>query len=209
MKVAIFGATGRTGIPLVEQALVAGHEVVALVRTPAKMTIQHERLTVVPGDVMNAADVEQVIAGTDAVISALSPDRNAPDDLLPTAARNILAAMQQHNVPRIVYMTGAGVAAPQDQPKLINHIIKFALKTMAGKVLEQSERAVDLVRESDREWIVVRAPMLQDGAHTGNIRVGWVGVNTGPRLVRADAADFMLQQLADNTHVRQAPVISN
>jgi uncharacterized protein YbjT (DUF2867 family) len=40
MKLAIFGATGRTGRPLVQQALEAGHEVVALVRTPAKLTLQ-------------------------------------------------------------------------------------------------------------------------------------------------------------------------
>ena len=54
MKLAIFGATGRTGKPLVKQALEAGHEVVALVRTPAKMPLPSDRLTVVQGDSMRA-----------------------------------------------------------------------------------------------------------------------------------------------------------
>ena len=39
MKIVVFGATGRTGLPLVKQALDAGHQVVAFVRDPAKMPI--------------------------------------------------------------------------------------------------------------------------------------------------------------------------
>ncbi|MDQ6660716.1 MAG: NAD(P)H-binding protein, partial [Chloroflexota bacterium] len=69
MKLTIFGATGRTGLQLVQQALEAGHGVVALVRTPAKMPIQHERLTLMQGDAMNPADVEKAVQGADAVLS--------------------------------------------------------------------------------------------------------------------------------------------
>ncbi len=36
VRIAIFGATSRTGVPLTEQALAAGHDVVALVREPAR-----------------------------------------------------------------------------------------------------------------------------------------------------------------------------
>lgn len=210
MKITVFGATGRTGIPLVQQALDAGHEVVGFVRSLEKMPIQHERLTMVQGDVMNREDVVRAIQpDTDVVISTLAPVKGSPSDMLPKAADNILAAMQQHDVRRIIYMTGAGVAAPQDQPKLFNHLIKFALKTLSGDVLKQSEMAVDKVRSSDTDWVVVRAPMLTDGEHTGNIRVGWVGVNTGPRLNRADAADFMLSQIDEDAYLHKAPVISN
>lgn len=48
MKIAIFGATGRTGLVLVREALDQGHDVLALVRNPQAMTkqIQHERLKV-------------------------------------------------------------------------------------------------------------------------------------------------------------------
>lgn len=48
MKIAILGATGRTGLVLVRQALDQGHDVLALVRNPEAMTkqIQHERLKV-------------------------------------------------------------------------------------------------------------------------------------------------------------------
>ena len=210
MKIAIFGATGRTGLPLVEQALAAGHQVVAFVRTPDKLTVKNDRLTIVQGDVMNAADVNRAITpNVDAVISVVAPLKDSPKDMLPTALRNIIAAMRMSGVRRLIYMTGAGVDMPQDQPKLINHVIKFMLKTMAGDVLKQSEEAAELVQASGLDWTIPRAPMLQDGPHTGKYRVGWVGVGTGPRLNRADAADFILTQLNSDTYFGKAPAISN
>ena len=39
-KLAIFGATGQTGIHLVTQPLNKGHEVKALVRNPEKLTTE-------------------------------------------------------------------------------------------------------------------------------------------------------------------------
>jgi putative NADH-flavin reductase len=210
MNITVFGATGRTGIPLVQQALDAGHEVVAFVRTPSKMPIRHACLTLVEGDVMNPADVKKAItADTNAVISVLSPVKGSPKNLLPVAVENIFSAMQQHNVKRIVYMTGAGVSMPEDQPKAFDRVMKFLLKTLSGDVLEQSVQAASKIQNSGLEWVILRAPMLTQGTHTGNYRVGWAGVNTGPRLNRADAADFLLKQLTDNQYLRKAPVVSN
>ena len=210
MKLAVFGATGRIGIPLVQQALDSGHDVVAFVRTPSKMPIQHERLTLVQGDAMQAADVEKAIAGADVVLSALGHTKNTPSDMQTVATKHIIAAMHKHGVKRLISLTGAGLAAPQDKPKPINHVIKFALKTLAGKVLEDAENHAKLIRTADDiEWVIVRGPMLTEGPHTGNYRVGWVGVNTGARISRADVADFMLKQTQDDTYLHQAPMISD
>lgn len=210
MKIVIFGATGRTGLPLVKQALDAGHQVVAFVRDPAKMSVKHDRLTLVQGDVMKAADVDRAVSeDVNAVISVLSPVKGSPKDMLPVAVENMLNAMKRQRIQRLIYMTGAGVAMPQDKPKLMNHVIKFALKTMAGDVLKQSELAAHKVQNSGLDWTMLRAPMLNDNPHSGQYRVGWVGVNTGPRLSRADAADFLLKQLTDTAYLETAPAVSN
>jgi putative NADH-flavin reductase len=209
MKLTVFGATGRTGIPLIQQALAEGHSVTAFLRDPAKLPIQHERLTIIQGDVNNPTDVERAVAGVDAVISTIGPARNSPTDLMTTAARNITSAMQKHGIKRLIVMTGAGVGAPEDQPKPINHFIKFMLKTLSPGVLKASEEGVAVVQNAPLDWTVVRVPMLSDGEHTGKYRVGWVGVNTGPRIVRADAADFMLKQVQNQQFVRKMPMVSN
>lgn len=209
MKLAIFGATGRTGTPLVQQALAAGHEVIALVRTPSKLSIQHDKLTVIQGDAMNAVDIEKAVQGADAVLSVLGQSKDSPKDTQTVATKNIIAAMEKYGVKRLVSLTGAGVDAPEDRPKLSNHLIKFALKTLSGHVLQDGENHAALIRNSDLDWVLVRGPMLNEGPHTGAYRVGWVGVNTGARISRADVADFILKQASDTTYLRKAPMISD
>ncbi len=209
MKIAVFGASGRTGRPFVEQALAAGHTLVALVRTPATFPIQHKHLTVVPGDATNAANVEMVVQGADAVVSVLGQTKNSPKDMQTMAIKNIVTAMNKYGITRLVSLTGAGVDAPEDKPKVMNHVIKFALKTLSGTVLQDAEQHAAVLRNSNLDWVIVRGPMLTEGPYTGKYRVGWVGVNTGTRISRADVADFMLKQLTDTTYLHKAPMISD
>ena len=58
MRIVVFGATGRTGRPLVEQALERGHDVAAFVRTPGRLEA-HPRLTEVQGDALDAEAVSR------------------------------------------------------------------------------------------------------------------------------------------------------
>lgn len=65
----VFGATGNTGMEVVPLLLEAGHAVRAFARTPSKMTLTHEKLEVVKGEVGDANAVRAAIKGADAVIS--------------------------------------------------------------------------------------------------------------------------------------------
>ena len=194
MKIVVFGASGGTGLKIVEQALSAGHIVTAFVRTPSKLGIQHQNLTAFQGDVMDADAVEKSIAGQDVVISALGPVRPPVPGMMETAAKNILAGMQSHGVRRLISTTGAGVRDPQDQPKLIDHVMKTLLTLLAGDVLRDSAANVSVIQSSDLDWTIVRFPRLIDGAHTGKYRVGYVGKDSGSQLSRADGADFVLKE---------------
>jgi putative NADH-flavin reductase len=208
MNLAIFGATGRTGRHVVDQALAAGHAVKALVRDPARLPIHHERLTLVPGDVLDADNVEQVIVGADAVVSVLGHTATSPKDVLTVATEHILAAMRKHHVRRLVSLTGAGVADPQDRPRLWNKAIAWLLARLQPELLADSERQAALIRRSDLDWVIVRVPRLTDQPRKGSYRVGMVGQGTGALIGRADAADFLMQQTVDTPYLRQAPMIS-
>lgn len=209
MKLAIFGATGKTGRPLVEQALAQGHEVTALVRTPAKLTVQSDNLRVVQGDATDAMDVDRVVIGADAVLSALGHAKGSPNDVQTVATEHIVAAMKRRGVTRLVSLTGAGVRDPHDEPKFADKVIRFLLKTFAGKVLEDAENHADVLRQHDDiDWVMVRGPRLTNGPHTGEYRVGYVGKNSSTQISHADTADFMLTQLTDDTYLHQAPVVS-
>ncbi len=209
MKLAIFGGTGRTGLHLVSQALEQGHQVTVLARNPAKMTIKNVGLSVIQGNVKDQAAVEKTITGADAVLSVMGPTSNKPLMEVSQGTANIIAAMKKLGCKRLIVTSGAGVGDPKDEPKLINHIISLALKLTAKNVLADMQKAVDIVRDSDLEWTVVRLPMLTDNPKPSEIFVGYVGKGMGPRIARRDIAEFILKQVEDRTYLRASPAISN
>ncbi|MBP6789068.1 MAG: SDR family oxidoreductase [Candidatus Promineofilum sp.] len=206
---ALFGATGRTGRHLLQQALERGYNVRVLARDPGKLAVQSERLVVVRGNLKDAACVEEVITGADAVLSVLGPTSNEPTFEISRGTADIMSTMKRQGVKRLIISAGAGVGDPGDTPKLFNKLINVALKATARNVYEDMLKTVDQVRGSGLEWTVVRVPRLTDGPKSGQVRVGMVGKGTGANLSRADMAEFMLKQVNDSRHLRQAPVISN
>ena len=209
MRVTIFGATGRTGRNLVAQALSRGYEVTAFARSPQKLSDYADQIEIVEGDVQNPEQVEAAVAGADAVVSVLGPTENKPDYQVQRGTQNILDAMNEHGVERLVISAGAGVGDPKDEPKLFNKAINLLLKLVSRHVYEDMKRTVATVRASDVDWTVVRVPMLTDDPAKGNVEAAYVGKGMGPRITRADMAHFMLDQLDEERYVHEAPAISN
>lgn len=135
--------------------------------------------------------------------------KGSPPDLQHRAGRHIVDAMRMHGVRRLIALTGAGVRAPQDQPKFFDHFMRGLLGTLQGAILRDSEAYADIIRTSGLDWTLVRGPMLTEGPARGQYRVGWAGVNAGPRIARADLADFMLKQLTSSEYVGKTPVVSD
>jgi putative NADH-flavin reductase len=209
MKLAVFGSTGGTGQHLVRLGLEAGHDVIAFARSPSKLEIEDERLSIVQGNVTDPAPVSEAICGVDAVLSALGPPRGVPAGVMGEGLDNILAAMGEHGVRRLLIVVGAGVGDPQDRPKLFDRLIGGALRLISREFYDEMMDLTARVRASDLDWTLVRVPMLTDDPGTGDVRAGYLGVDAGTRLSREDLARFMIEQVDQETYVRQAPVISN
>jgi uncharacterized protein YbjT (DUF2867 family) len=186
---------------MVQQALVAGHEVVALARTPSKLTIRDDRLRVVEGNAEDKAAVDRVVSGVDAVISLLAPSREV--------ISRILDSMKEYQVSRLVAVSGAGVPQPGDRPTAINRFISILVKLISRRVYEEAVAYVAAIQASDRDWTVVRAPRLVDKPAAGHLYVGPLTKEMGLTLSRADLAGFILRELEGNYHIGSAPVVSN
>ncbi|HXF98576.1 MAG TPA: NAD(P)H-binding protein [Gaiellaceae bacterium] len=207
MRVAVLGASGRTGRELAAQALARGHEVVAFVRSRERLGPLAERVAVVEGDATSRADVERALEGVEAVLSALGPVKGGPPDAMRRAAENVVQAMEARGLRRLVWLTGAGVAAPGDPPSRIRSAVRALLRLVAPRTLEDSDAAFAAIAGSHLEWTVVRAPRLRDGPGRGRL----AALAEPPRPVavaRADVAAFMLDQLEDDRHVRRAPFVA-
>jgi putative NADH-flavin reductase len=186
----------------------AGHEVVAYARTPGKLRLENECLSVVQGDIQDPVRVSRAIAGADAVLSVLGPTSNRPTYEVSQGMDTILSAMDEHGVRRLIQSVGAGVGDPQDDPGLFDRAIKLLLKLVSRYVYEDMLRVATQIRASDLDWTLVRVPMLTDDPPSGDLRIGYLGKGAGTRVSRADLATFMLQEVAANRYIRQAPIIS-
>lgn len=206
MNIAVFGATGGTGRQVVEQALAAGHQVTALVRDPARLDIQSPHLSIVEGNVLDPAHVAATIEGADAVVVSLGNTANNPDYVVSQGTKVIVDAMQQAGTPRrIVVVSSLGVGDSIDQ---VPFAFKMLMKTVLKKAMDDKERQEALVQQSGLDWTIVRPGGLTDGPATGQAKAGLDAKITAGQVSRADVAAFVLQQLADDTYLHQAPAIS-
>ncbi len=207
--IALFGGSGRTGQEFLTQALDKGYAVKALVRTPAKVEQRSDRLEIIEGDVLNLADVKRTVQGTDIVLSLFGHVKGSPEWLQTDGTKNILDAMQAAGVDRIISLSGGGLPYPEkDEPKFMDKAIRTIMKIAVPKVLNDAIKHAGVLEESGKQWTVVRGPRLTDGEHTGEYRVGWVGVNAGTSISRADLADFLVKQVDSEQFNFQMPFVS-
>ena len=206
MQIAVFGATGGTGQQVVQQALAAGHSVTALVRDPSRLAAQDERLTVVEGDVLDRAKVDETVSGADAVIVSLGNTSNNPDYIVSRGTEVIVDSMTAAGKPmRLIVVSSLGVGESRDQ---VPFAFKMLMNTVLKKAMDDKERQEALVKASGFDWIIVRPGGLTNGPATGSYKAGVDVKLTAGQVSRADVAAFVLLQLDDDTYLRQAPAIT-
>ena len=210
-KIAVFGASGRTGKLFTELALKNGYEVKALVREPSRLGFQHPNLQVMQGDISNPIQVEETINATEAVIDLIGPGKGSLPDLQRTATRHIIQAMKQNEVKRLIVLASLpfGILDENDKPAFMSRVMMVLVKNLMGAMVEDAREHIDLIKQSDLDWTVVRAPGLSDQSSQGKYRVGSLDANTGKSIARADVAAFMLDELKNPKYIRKMPLISN
>ena len=209
MRLLIVGATGGTGRQLVRQALERGDEVTALARTPSRLDVEHERLTVVRGDVMDPTSVESAVRGQEAVLCALGHKRwFFPTRILSEGTRNLIRAMEKESVRRLVCETSLGIGDTWGRMGL--YYTLFVGNFILPFYFFDKVRQERVIRQSSLDWVIVRPGALTNGPKRGVYRHGprvgnWVWT---VRISRADVADFMLNQVTSDAYVRQSPGVS-
>jgi putative NADH-flavin reductase len=209
MNVLVFGASGGTGRELVKLALAQLHRVTAFVRDPHRFEITHANLTVTTGDVMDSARVEQAVRGQDAVMSALGSSRSLKrHPALVEGVRNIIKAMEDDGVRRLVYLSILGVNDSRHQLGWLDRYVIVPL--VLRNVVTDHAIKDGIITRSNLDWVIVRPPRLTNGPKTGRYRAG-DGIKAGwmtASISRADVADFMLRQVVEEKYVHRAPAVT-
>jgi putative NADH-flavin reductase len=195
MKIVVFGATGGIGSQVVKQGLDAGHEMTVIARHPSSMTLQHERLEVIQGDVLQPDTIRASIAGKDAVISALGVRNLAPTTLYSGGVMNIMQAMQAFEVQRILCISASGLdPGPRWERLIAKPILWLILRNMYTDLV----RMETAVKMSNLDWTILRPPTLTNGPRTGRYQSAInQHLSRNFSISRADVADYMINHLND------------
>jgi len=198
MKLVVLGATGSTGLEIVRQAIEHGHSVTAFVRSSDRVKAFGDRITIKQGNLLDTAELEQVIKGHDAVLSAFGPRApisKADANLLRQFAVALTSAMLHAGVRRVVVESVAFLF----KDSIIPPAYLLGRLFFPGVVADAS--AMEKVFEkSGLDWTLVRPPKLTPKPYTGKYRVTEGHLPPfGFSISHADVADFMIKAVQNRS----------
>lgn len=204
MKLVVLGATGGTGLEIIRQTIKRGHSVTAFVRSPERLSMSafDDHLDIIKGDLLNQPELERVIEGRDAVLSAFGTRTGEPrvQGRFATALRK---AMMQTGVRRVALMSTSFLFQDSIAPFIVGRLF-------FRKVMTDASEMEGVISESGLDWTIVRPVRLTDASYTGRYRVQEGHLPTlGFTISRADVADFMIKTVENRSSTRKIVGVCN
>jgi uncharacterized protein YbjT (DUF2867 family) len=205
MRIAVIGASGRTGAHVMEQGVDLGHRMRAVVRDLDKLSAVldddiEDASEVVEADVRDEAALLHALEDVDGVVFCVSTAGDATGRILREGMSSCLAAMGLLGVSRIVAVSASGHTTDGDDP-LTRFLAKPVLRRFLGRAFADMRAMEGLLRASDADWTIIRPPRLTnwpEGGYVersdGNVRWKWM-------VSRADLAAAVLDAVEDDAKV--------
>lgn len=208
MKIAIIGASGKTGTKLVRESLRRGHEVVAVCRdvsvTRLGEFVGRDRFSmVVAPQISDETILTEALAGCDAVIAMLiSVGRLKATELVTSLAK----ATSVNGVKRLVFTAGEVTAVrEEDETYTVRQRIMLAaippILWFTPYSMTDMLNASRLVREQPEwDWTIVRAPTLNETPPVGYRLCKVSEITSRHALSREDYAACLLDSVGRPEH---------
>jgi putative NADH-flavin reductase len=185
-----------------------GHSVTAFVRSPDRLKTFRDRIAIKQGNLLNSAELEEVVKDHDAVLSGFGPRvpiSKADANLLEQFAIALTSAMLHTEVKRVVVESVAFLFKDSILPPAYLLGRLFFRDTVADA--SAMERVLE---ESGLDWTILRPPQLTDKPYTGKYRVRENHLpRFGFKISRADVADLMIKVVENHSSIRQVLGICN
>ncbi|MEH7377861.1 NAD(P)-dependent oxidoreductase [Neobacillus drentensis] len=198
MNICLFGATGRVGTIILDNAMSQQHSVTALVRDMKKLNNIGAGLKVKTGNVLNETDITNSLTGSDVVISALNTNGTTT---LSESMPLIIKHMKEQEIKRIITIGTAGILQARSAP----HLYRFQSSESKRKSTRDAEehlKAYLMLKDSGLDWTVVCPTYLPAGERKGYYRYEKDFLPDHPSSISIyDTADFAFQQLFNNQFI--------
>ncbi|MEH6515327.1 MAG: NAD(P)H-binding protein [Halioglobus sp.] len=212
--IAILGATGMVGNYLLQEALNRGYRVRALARTPAKLDAFRDHITIIEGDALDPVVIEELLLGSDAVITAIGPvkaDTEAGRFISTRVSKNVVTHIESDPASQIsqyVVVSGAGVKMTGDERDLFGWWVRALAQLGLRSVLQDKQAEYEVLAESGIAWMLVRCPLIEPEAFVGKPTVSLLSPPAF-RVRAAELADFIMDQIQARAYLRQGPFLGS
>ncbi len=211
MKVAIIGASGKTGAKLVRESLKRGYKVMAVCRHSSLEKLDEftdrDGFTVMTAPVVSdEATLTQALAGCTAVVAVLITVRHLKATELVSSLTRATAA---NGVKRLVFTAGEVTAVREEgetytlRQRLMRALVPPILWLTPYSVTDMLEASVMVSQQSDWEWTIVRAPTLRETPAVEYEFCKISEVTSAHALSREDYAACLLDSLVNPRHHRR------
>lgn len=213
-RILIYGASGRIGQHIVDEALSRGYTVTGVTRDPARLEAYADRIDVAAGDILDRSRTAELVESHDAVIVSIGGpprDSDPASYIAALAAESLIEVFQGFGDkgPRLIFVGNLFTLIYEDGKTLLE----------LGRIPESHENyamfhghqiALDLFRASeDVNWTIATPPNgLRLEGRTGKVR--WGGdtllrnADGAPsQISREDFAFAVLEELETGNYIRQ------
>ncbi|GAB7181521.1 NAD(P)H-binding protein [Kitasatospora sp. Ki12] len=210
MKIAVVGATGRTGRLVVDLALAAGHTVTAVARTPARLPrFAHGTPRTAQADVRRPGSLLEPLNGQDVVVATLGSTGRQATTVFSDGALALTAAVRSGGARHLVTMGSAGLETGQ-LPFAQRVVTKLVVDRLYREIHRDLARMESVLAASDVGWTVVRVPMLKDGPPSANPAVSYDRpLPRAGTATRATVARWITDHLGDPDTYRRLVHLSD
>ncbi len=214
MKIGVLGATGATGLAIVEQAISAGHDVDCFVRNRGKLA-SHPKAKVTEGSLSDPKALVAWASKQETILVALGHrsigqqlkarlglGKYLPGLFISAAVESLIrTAAEGKNLTKIVYCSAYGTHETSgDLPWFFGKLLKPLLIAFSYADHERTENLFDA---SKVQWVVARPGMLNNGPKTGVYQCVDRFKGKAMNISRADTAHFMLRAATEKTFDRK------
>lgn len=201
MKIIVYGACGRTGKLVCQEAKRRGYETIGVVRQPCEIDGVKTYL------VARKRDIVEEMLSSDAVISVVGHTSISEKNTQTRATEEIIKMMNNARIKRFVSLTGTGVRVDNDKVSLLDQALNSFLKIVDKSRINDGVEHFHILKNSDLHWTVLRVLKLV----SGDGEQGYKLTPNGPAktaISRQTVAKILLDIAVSNDWIAQAPVVS-
>ena len=203
--IALFGATARSGREIIRQGLERGYTIKGFARTPSKLGIEHENLTLYKGDIYDRASIDVVLDGDEVVLSMIGRGTPAdplaevgPVDIYTVMGENLISAMQEKGNTRLIMASSTGVEHRADvdsakpPPGDMSNMWRWNARHLYNDIYEMEK----MIEASGLDYLLLRPGFMVEEPARNDMQFDTSGNTPAARVITyEDFAAFILDHV--------------